>query len=573
MGTEPRFRLTFWKAVFFVIMAIGAYAMFVRVFQGLGASTGLSDDFPWGIWIGFDVMTGVALAAGGFTIAATVYVLHLEEFRPILRPTILTAFLGYLLVCVSLICDLGRPDRIYHPLFLWNSHSVMFEVAWCVMLYNTVLALEFSPAVLEKLGWKKALHVVHLLTPLLVIAGVVLSTLHQSSLGTVFVIVPNKLHGLWYTPFLPVLFWLSAISVGLAMTIFESYLSNRAYGVSLHQPLLQKLGKALAVVLAVYLTARIATLALAGNLGLILEGSTESLLFALEVLFGVIVPMVMLSMRKVRENRAALFYAAFLVVIGLVLNRMNVGITGMQRSAAVTYIPSFLEASISVAFVAGGLAVFGFVARHFPVFSAHTADGREAPTAWDAVPAVERVPRYGNLTTRRGPLVFAGLGLVFAGALLVVTLMPEKHATAVPSEQSIALQQREIPRPNLAELKLPDDQIIRTSDRSPAPVVFSHARHVGRNQQPCTNCHPKPFGMVRMEPGAQECASATMAACATCHDGSATFEVGAGCQICHPVDSNRGGRALTGSQSCAECHAHWKPGTTTPKCPGARAEM
>ncbi len=547
--------------------------MAVRVFQGLGASTGLSDDFPWGLWIGFDVMTGVALAAGGFTIAATVYVLHLEEFRPILRPTILTAFLGYVLVCVSLICDLGRPDRIYHPIFLWNHHSVMFEVAWCVMLYNTVLALEFSPAVLERLGWKRALHVVHLLTPLLVIVGVVLSTLHQSSLGTVFVIVPSKLHGLWYTPLLPVLFYLSAVAVGLAMTIFESYLSNRAFGVSLHAHLLQKLGKALAVVLGVYLAARLGTLALGGNLHLMAERSTESVAFALELGLGVVAPIVMLSSRRIREHRTGLFYAALLVVLGVVLNRMNVGITGMQRHAAVAYMPSFLEAATSLAFVACGIAVFGLVVRHFPIFSATAADGKEVPAPWNRVPAVARVPRYATLTTSKGALVFGALGVVLAGTIGVMALLPDEHAMAVPPAQTIALAHRQIPPGSTVDLRLPDDEVIRTSDRSPAPVVFSHARHVGRNLQPCTNCHPKPVGMVRMEAGAQECASATMAACASCHDGSSTFEVGAACRICHPVDAVHPGHALSGRDACPSCHAHWKPGSMTPRCPGTPVAM
>ena len=570
---RPAFRMTFWKFIFFLIMAVGAYAMYVRVFHGLGASTAMSDDFPWGLWVSFDVMTGVALAAGGFTIAATVYVLHLEEFRPILRPTILTAFLGYLLVCVSLMCDLGRPDRIWHPMVMWNHHSVMFEVAWCVMLYNTVLALEFSPAVLERLGWKRALRVVHMLTPLLVIAGVVLSTLHQSSLGTVFVIVPTKLHGLWYTPMLPLLFYLSAICVGLAMTIFESYLSNRAFGVSLHGHLLAKLGKALAVALAVYLVAKLATLAAAGHLGLLFEGSIESLLFALELGLGVVIPMALLFSSRVRHHRTAMFYAAFLVILGLVLNRMNVGITGMQRHAAVNYLPSFLEVATSIAFVAGGFAVFGFVVRNFPIFSSESEGGQERPVAWAQVADGVSSPRYATLAGGKGVWVFLGLAMLFGTALIVGQLMPDKHDTSVWSAQSIAMDEhRDMKQPQDVQLRLPDNHVIRTSNRSPAPVVFSHARHVGKNLQSCTNCHPKPFGMVPMDSGGQECASATMAGCATCHDGRSTFEVGAGCRICHPVD-NRKGQALTGRDNCASCHAHWKPGTVTPSCPGTPSDQ
>src|SRR5208337_1716137 len=165
---------------------LGAYATIVRFSRGLGASTNLSDAFPWGLWIGFDVLCGVMLAAGGFTLTAAVYILNLREFKPIVRPTVLTAFLGYLLVVVALLFDLGRGYRIWHPLVMWNPRSVMFEVAWCVTLYSTVLALEFSSVVFERLRLPKLLRLQKMLVIPLVIAGVMLSTLHQSSLGSLY---------------------------------------------------------------------------------------------------------------------------------------------------------------------------------------------------------------------------------------------------------------------------------------------------------------------------------------------------------------------------------------------------
>src|SRR5690242_88900 len=173
-------KLTFWRAVLAVILAAGFYSTLLRFAKGLGASTALSDQFPWGLWIGFDVLCGVGLAAGGFTLAAIVYVFHLERFHPILRPSILTAFLGYALVAVALLFDLGRPYRIWHPLVMWNPHSVMFEVAWCVTLYTIVLALEFSPILLQRLGLKKPLRIIRSTMIPLVMVGVILSTLHQS---------------------------------------------------------------------------------------------------------------------------------------------------------------------------------------------------------------------------------------------------------------------------------------------------------------------------------------------------------------------------------------------------------
>ena len=175
-------------------MLSGLYATYLRVMYGLGGSTNLSDKFPWGIWIGFDVMCGVGLAAGGFTLVAMVHIFNIEAYKPVLRPAILTAFLGYSLVVVGLLFDLGRPDRLWHPLVMWNPHSVMFEVAWCVTLYSTVLFLEFLPMVFEKFGMHKPLEWIHRISVPLMILGVLLSTLHQSSLGTLFLIVPEKLY-------------------------------------------------------------------------------------------------------------------------------------------------------------------------------------------------------------------------------------------------------------------------------------------------------------------------------------------------------------------------------------------
>ena len=181
----------------------GLYAIWLRVTGGLGAVTNLNDQFPWGIWVGFDILCGVGLAAGGFTLCAIVHIFNLEQYKPILRPAILTAFLGYVFVVFALMFDLGRPDRIWHPLVMGNPHSVLFEVAMCVMFYSTVLALEFSPAVFERFSWEAPLKIVHTISVPLIILGVILSTLHQSSLGSLYLIVPHKLHPLWYTPMLP----------------------------------------------------------------------------------------------------------------------------------------------------------------------------------------------------------------------------------------------------------------------------------------------------------------------------------------------------------------------------------
>jgi Ni/Fe-hydrogenase subunit HybB-like protein len=371
-------KITVWRAIFVAILMSGLYATYLRVFYGLGGSTNLSDKFPWGLWIAFDVMCGVGLAAGGFTLVAMVHIFNIEKYKPILRPAILTAFLGYSLVVVGLLYDLGRPDRLWHPLVMWNPHSVMFEVAWCVTLYSTVLFLEFLPVVLEKFGLHKPLEWIHKISVPLMILGVLLSTLHQSSLGTLFLIVPEKLYPLWYTPILPLLFYVSAIAVGLAMTIFESWHSSRAFGRALELPLLMSMARVLAVVLSVYLWIRFLDLSHRHVFGILAQNRIETWLFALEILL-MVVPMVLLYQQRIRSSPGKLYACAVMVVFGFIANRLNVGTTGLEAGSGTHYIPRWSEVAITLSIVAAGFATFRLIAEYFPVFEAHSQE--RAPSA------------------------------------------------------------------------------------------------------------------------------------------------------------------------------------------------
>lgn len=366
-GVLDAVRRHFWKGVFVLIMLAGAYATYVRAVYGLAGSTNLSDQFPWGIWIGFDVLCGVGLAAGGFTLVATVHIFNIERYKPILRPTILTSFLGYSLVVVALLYDLGRPDRLWHPLVMQNPHSVMFEVAWCVMLYSTVLALEFAPAVFERLNWPLPLKLLRSISVPVVIMGVILSTLHQSSLGTMYLIVPHKLHPLWYSPLLPLMFYISAICVGVAMIIFESWHSSRAFHRELELPMMSNLGRILAVLLAVYLTFRFTDLSRRGALHYLLEQRTETWLFGLEISL-MLLPMLLLFRGHIRQNPWALYASALMVVLGFVTNRLNVSVTGMQAASGTSYVPAWTEVAITLSIIAAGFAIFRLAAKNLPVF-------------------------------------------------------------------------------------------------------------------------------------------------------------------------------------------------------------
>ena len=377
MNLEKLPKLTFWRAVLMLVLAAGFYSTLLRFTKGLGAATNLSDQFPWGIWVGFDVLCGVGMAAGGFTLAAIVYVFHIERFHAVLRPSILTAFLGYALVAVALLFDLGKPYNIWHPLIMWNPHSVMFEVAWCVTLYLTVLALEFSPAVFERFHLHTPLRIVKGMTIPLVIVGVLLSTLHQSSLGSLYLIVPEKLHPYWYSPLLPVFFFISAISVGLAMVIFESNLSSRAFGREIEMPLLEVLGRAMAVVLAIYGLLKLQDLWSRGALIHLREPSTETLLFLLEITLGLLIPLPMLLFRRIREDRDGLFAVAVLVITGFLLNRLNVSITGMEASSGVHYFPRWTEVAITLSVVGVGFLLFSLAVRYLNVMEKQVSGDRD----------------------------------------------------------------------------------------------------------------------------------------------------------------------------------------------------
>ncbi len=387
MRFGERSTASFWKVLLYLLLAAGTVILGIRYLRGLGAVTNLSDTFPWGLWVGFDILCGVGLAAGGFAITTLVYVFNVKRFKPIVRPTVLTAFLGYVLVVVALLFDLGRPWNLWHPLVMWNPRSVMFEVSWCVTLYLTVLFLEFSGMVFERLSWTRALVIQQAATVPLVIAGAVLSTLHQSSLGSFYLIVPGKLHALWYTPLLPVHFFLSAIAVGLAMIIVESRLSARAFGRSLEMPLLMDVGRALAVALGAYGTVRLLDLARRGSLGAAVAGTREAAFFQLEFALGVVVPLLLLVWPQVRRNARRLYGAALLTVVGFVVNRLNISITGLEGAQGSHYVPALPEYVVTLMLVAIGFALFGLAVQHLPVYPREASREKAAPVLHSALAA------------------------------------------------------------------------------------------------------------------------------------------------------------------------------------------
>jgi Ni/Fe-hydrogenase subunit HybB-like protein len=359
-------KLTPARTALYVILMLGIIAAAVRLFFGLGATTNLNDAYPWGLWISFDVLSGVALAAGGFTMAAAIYIFNLKKFEPLLRPAKLSAFIGYLVFVTGLFFDLGQPWRIWHPMVMWNPHSVLFEVSWCVMLYTTVLGIDILIMALER--WKRDAWVAILrnLYLVLVVVGVMLSTLHQSSLGALYLLMPEKMSDLWASRAIGPLFFTSAVIGGMSVVILESLISAWAYKRKSEIKLLSSFSKGLGVALLVYFAMKVTDLYARGVTVWALDKA--HFFFYLELFGTVALPAILLTFKEVRTSARGLYWAAGLSGFGVVLNRFNVSLTSYGGYRQFSYFPSAIEVILTLALVAGGILIFDWGTRYLPVY-------------------------------------------------------------------------------------------------------------------------------------------------------------------------------------------------------------
>ena len=377
--TPNRSLMTPFNIIAGIIVIIGIILSGFRFLGGLGAVTNLSDYNPWGIWIGFDLLAGVALAAGGFVTSAAVYLFGMKKYHSAVRPAILTGFLGYGLVVVALNYDVGRPWRLPYPFIMeQGTTSILFEVAACVALYLTVLFLEFSPAALEWLGIGKLRKLIMKLTLILTIFGVVLSTLHQSSLGALFLIVPSKLHPLWYSAYLPIYFFITAIIAGLSMVIFESTLSHKYYAHKMDEAHLREkdqvalgFGKAASWVLAGYFVIKIMGIAVDDNWHYLV--SSYGAWYLVELLGFIALPCFLYAMGVREKNLTLIKWTAGWTVLGIIINRMNICLIAFNYHlpSSERYFPHWMEIGISIFLLTAGILVFKFIVTHMPIFYSH----------------------------------------------------------------------------------------------------------------------------------------------------------------------------------------------------------
>jgi Ni/Fe-hydrogenase subunit HybB-like protein len=547
-------RLLMLKSVLWALVGVLAAVTVARFVHGLGAVSNLSDTAPWGLWIGFDVMGGVALAAGGFVVAAAVYVFGLERYRPFVRPAILTAFLGYVAVAVGLLYDLGLPWHIWHPIVYWQYHSVLFEVAACVMLYLTVLALEFAPVVLEHprldRPWLRALlHGLRRVTIPLVIAGITLSTLHQSSLGSLFLITPYRLHPLWYSPIMYVLFLISAVGLGLMTVVLESALAAHFLNHRVHTDRLAGLGVAAAVVLLGYAALRVGDLAVRGVLGATFGSSWHSTLFVLELLVSAALPAALLLIPRVRRSLAGMTLCAALTVAGMVGYRLNVSIVAFARPGRFGYFPSWMEIAVSLGIVAGAALVFIFFVERFRVFE-------EGPVT-SAAPRVSFDPAtlHGLLPVRLAAPRRFSLVAVVAASLTVLALPREATLGARPAATPVAAARTTdglaVPRGERGRLLVlagHDDGggaaipvLLIDGNRNGDATLLDHQGHVDRlgGDTACGICHHLDVPYDRQT------------ACVACHRDmyEPTGVFGHASHV----------RALDGNDGCVQCHDRGAP--------------
>jgi len=564
------------KTLLWFLVGILAVVTFVRFYYGLGAVTGLSDATPWGLWIAFDVMSGVALAAGGFVTAAIVYIFGRKRFKPFARPAILTAFLGYAAVTLGLLYDLGIPLNIWHPIVYRQYHSVLFEVGMCVMLYLTVLFLEFCPVILEHPLFSapifRKIHdaLTRFAIPL-VIAGIVLSTLHQSSLGSLFLITPYRVHPLWYSPIMWILFLVSAIGLGLMVVTGESLFSSWLFNHKPRTDLLSPLGKVASWILLIYLGARVADLAVRGQAPAALDGSWQAWVFLIE-LGLVFLAAILLAFPRVRQTHTGLFVSSTLAVLGIIGYRFNVCIVAFERPAGMSYFPSLIEIIVTLGIVAGSLLVFIFFVEHLRVFEpepesdSDTSPNAQTGPACDPSGTFSLMPEPISSARRYSLAVIIGAALAAAFVSCDTRLSTMTLQTPVSPPLQIAGTATVQPG-------IPGNLLAAHLDSSPSPenaatllvldgnrngrvVLFDHDSHSRRlgEEDSCVGCHHQdiPF---RKTTGCHVCHRDMYLPSDIFEHSSHVRQLNGnqGCQRCHP--SNQPVKTRQTSTVCSDCHS------------------
>jgi len=372
---KPKGKMFTWFNVISVpIMLLGLVLIVIRFWKGIGSITNLTQEVPWGLWIGFDVVTGVAFAGGAYVITFMVYILNMKSYHSIVRVTVLNGFLAYVFYAGALLLDLGRPWNVINPIIGngFGTSSVLFLVAWHFLLYMVAELIEFSPAIAEWLGAKRAVKILSGMTLAAVIFGITLSTLHQSGLGALYLMAKEKIHPLWYSEFIPILFFVSSIFAGLSMVIFEGSITNKVFSDQIsekhhedHNRILRGLSKVCAGAMFAYFFLQLLVFVHSKNWDYL---NTKMGYWYLTEMFGfVLLPMLLFYYSYKRNNILLIKVAAVFTMLGVIINRLNVTVIGFRWDAAVHYVPSWMEIVVTMAVIFTEIWIFRWVITRLPV--------------------------------------------------------------------------------------------------------------------------------------------------------------------------------------------------------------
>ena len=386
MTTNTKKRnLTFVYLLLVALIAVGVGVGIARLVYGMGATTNLNDSYPWGLWIIYDVFF-VPFAAGAFVLLAITHFFHREEYHGLTHPVVLAGFLAELMVMPVLLMDLGRWYQVYNVFWpgFWNINSFMLQISLILTVYLVVVVLELSPLVLKRLNWTKPMKIIQRVTIFIAGLGVILASLHQAYLGSLFLMSRYKLPALWWTPSLPLLFFVSALFAGLAMAIFVTTASFRAFNRPLKLQLLSRLARIASFLMAGYLALRFADLLVRGKIALLFTGGPQSQIFLAVMLFGVLVPMFLFGSRRIQQSERGLMWTSALVLVGILADRVvTVMLTETAEGLAI-YTPQWTEIMISLAAISAGVLLFAFATRMLPILPAEErrSPGGLVPASW-----------------------------------------------------------------------------------------------------------------------------------------------------------------------------------------------
>jgi Ni/Fe-hydrogenase subunit HybB-like protein len=541
--------------ILWFLAGLGSTIVVLRILNGPGSVTALTDILPWGIWKGWGVVALVPIGGAGFTLAMFVYIFGVQQFKPVVRGAVLLGLICYTSVAIGLTMDIGIWWRIVFPVFHWQYHSVLFEIAWCIMLYLLVLVVEFSHTVLQKFEWRRALGILEKLGIFFVIFGISLSTLHQSSLGTLFLATPFRLHPLWHTDFLPLLFFISSMALGCLTISFLTIIVYWLYGGKPPMKAISGLGRVSAYLMAGYLAIKFVEIVAAGEGALLFAGGWDTVNFWIEIILGSVLPVVILFQTRYRRSKAGVFWASLCAIVGMSLNRVNVaGLATLSLTDAV-YLPTWTEWTMTFGILSGAALFYLFCVEYFQLFDGL---GRERVNDW-ITPGLFDHTDWKTLFfggQRLGALQLYSFVFIFAAALsfgfvsdnAVFGVSPEKTPVEHPRRVQVEIRKSNDNSAvafNIANNGSDPDPagkiatvLLLDGNRDGRYVLFDHEQH--------------------------EIREGGDAGCTHCHHMNKPLDLSTGCYMCHrdmylPVDifDHEFHVEKTGGNShCVDCHAN-----------------